>query len=193
MEERQLVAKAKIEEPITDNEDLLKKISNVMNKVSKTEKLRAKAKEKTKAITERKDRLEKEVMELKKALAEKDVTLQGYEAADDTKIQEAYYQGQHDCIVFVKPKVQQNLQVYFSRGWFATLDKLQVEVSSSLSQESNIPILEELIIIPNPEIQAIINGESPICKVERDGPIAGSGGELTSSVAMSTTEELPCA
>ena len=130
-------------------------------------------------------------MELKKALVEKDVTLQGYEAADDAKIQEAYYQGQHDCIASMKPKVQQNLQVYFSRGWFATLDKLQVEVSSSLSQESNIPILEELIIIPNPEIQAIINDESSIHKVERDGPIAGSGGELTSSVAMSTTEELP--
>ena len=113
MEERQLVAKAKIEEPITDNEDLLKKISNVMNKVSKTKKLRAKAKENTKAITERKEGLEKEVMELKKALAEKDDTLQGYEAADDTNIQEAYYQGQHDCIAFVKPKVQQNLQVYF--------------------------------------------------------------------------------
>ena len=75
MEERYLVAKAKIEELSTDNEDLLKKILDVMNKVSESKKLRAEVKENTKAITKRKEALEKEVMELKKAFAEKDATL----------------------------------------------------------------------------------------------------------------------
>jgi len=52
--ERFLAVKAKAEELYTNNEDLLKKISDVMNKVSKFEKFRAEAKENTKAITERK-------------------------------------------------------------------------------------------------------------------------------------------
>lgn len=103
-----------------------------MNKVSESKKLQAEVEENTKAIIERKEALKKEVMEVKKALAEKDATLKGYEAADDDKIQEAYYQGQHDNIAFVKLEVQQNLEVYFSRGWFVALDKLQVEASSSL-------------------------------------------------------------
>ena len=38
------------------------------------------------AITERKEALEKEVMEMKKAIAEKEATLKGYEAVDDAKI-----------------------------------------------------------------------------------------------------------
>lgn len=52
-------------------------------------------------------------------------------------------------------------------------------------------ILEELIIIPNPKIQAIINDEYPVREVERDGPVARLGGKVTSSAAMSTTEEPP--
>ena len=87
--------------------------------------------------------------------------------------------------------VQQNLRVYFSKGWFAALDKMQVESSSSLRQESNITIPEELIIIPNPEIQAIINDESPVRVVKGAGPITGSGGVVTNSAAAPTTEELP--
>ena len=83
--------------------------------------------------------------------------------------------------------MQQNLQVYFSKGWFIALDKMQVEPSSSLRQESSISIPKELIIIPNPEIQAIINDESPICKVEGAGPTVGSVGDVTNLVAVSTT------
>ncbi|KAL0010636.1 hypothetical protein SO802_005744 [Lithocarpus litseifolius] len=119
------------------------------------------AKENTKAITERNEAMEKEVMEVKKALAKKDATLKGYEVAVDVKIQEVYYQGQHDYIDSVKPK------------------------------ESNIPIPEELVIIPNLEIQAIINDESPIREVGGASLVAGSGGEMTSLAAMSTTKEPP--
>ena len=48
--------------------------------------------------------------------------------------------------------MQQNLQVYFTKGWIAALDKLEVEAASSLRQERNVPIPTELVIIPNPEI-----------------------------------------
>lgn len=160
-----------------------------MNKVSESKKLRSKAKENSKAITERKEALEKELQEVKKTLVEKDVTLKGYVAADDAKIKEAYYQGQYDCIVTVKPKVQQNLQVYFSKGWVAALDKMQVKASSSLRVESNIPIPQEHVIIPNPEIQAIINDESPIREVVGTSPVVVSGGEVTNFTAVSTTKE----
>jgi len=61
---------------------------------------------------------------VKKTLAEKDAALKGYVVANDAKIQEAYYQGQYDCIATMKPEVQWNLQVYFSKGWVAALDKL---------------------------------------------------------------------
>lgn len=61
IKERFLAAKAKAEELHIDNEDLLKKISDVMNNVSESKKLRVKAKENTKAITERKEALEKEL------------------------------------------------------------------------------------------------------------------------------------
>ena len=91
----------------------------------------------------------------------------------------------------MKPKVQQNLQVYFSKGWVTALDKLQVEASSPLRLESNIPIPQELVIIPNPEIQAIINDESLVRKVGGTGPVAVSKGEVTNSIAVSTTEEPP--
>lgn len=58
MEERYLAAKAKMEELSTDNEDLLKKISDVMTKVLESEKLRAVAEENIKAIIERKEACE---------------------------------------------------------------------------------------------------------------------------------------
>ena len=43
---------------------------------------------------------------MKKTLAEKDAALKGYVVANDAKIQEAYYQGQYDCIATMKPEVQ---------------------------------------------------------------------------------------
>lgn len=54
-----------------------------------------------------------------------------------------------------------------------------------------MPIPEELIIIPNPEIQAIINDESPFREVEEVGSIAAFGGEVTSSATVSSIEGLP--
>ena len=193
IEERFLVVKAKAEELHADNEDLLKKILDVMNKVSESEKLRAEVEENTKAITERKGALEKEIEEMKKASAEKEAELKGYVAVDEAKSQESYDQGQLDCISSMKLEVQQNLQAYFSKGWFAVLDKMQVEPSSSLRQESSIQILEELIIIPNPKIQAIVNDESPICEVEGANPTAGTGGDVTTLAVAPTTGDPPCA
>jgi len=91
----------------------------------------------------------------------------------------------------MKPEIQQNLQVYFSKGWVTALDKLQVEASFSLSLESSMPIPVELIILPNPKIQAIMNDESPIREVEGARPTAALGGEMTSSAPVSSTEEPP--
>ena len=71
------------------------------------------------------------------------------------------------------------------------MDKLEVEVASPFRQECNVPIPRELVIMPNPEIQAIINDKSPVHKVERTGPITTSGGEITSSKAVSSTNEPP--
>lgn len=88
----------------------------------------------------------------------------------------------------MKLELQQNLQVYFFNGWVATLDKLQVKASSSLRLKSNIPIPKELIIVPNPEIQDIINNESRVWEVERASPTAVLRGEATNSAAVSSTE-----
>ena len=93
IEERYQVAKAKAKELCSDKEGLLKKILDFMNKVSESERLQSEAEENTKTIMERAETLEKELEEAKKMLAEKDVELKGYEAANDTKLQEAYYQG----------------------------------------------------------------------------------------------------
>lgn len=71
LEIRNLATKAKLEELAKDNEDLLSKILDVMNKVFKSEKLRFKAEDNTKAITERKEALEKELLEAKEKLEEK--------------------------------------------------------------------------------------------------------------------------
>nr|POF00837.1 hypothetical protein CFP56_73708 [Quercus suber]POF22878.1 hypothetical protein CFP56_38165 [Quercus suber] len=66
---------------------------------------------------------------------------------------------------------------------------MQVEASFALRQADNIPIPEELISIPNPKIQAIINDKSLVREVEGTSPITMSGGEVTSSAVVSTTEE----
>lgn len=50
VKERFLAAKARVEELNCDNEDLLKKILDFMNKVFEFERLRFKAEENTKAI-----------------------------------------------------------------------------------------------------------------------------------------------
>ena len=61
IEERYQVAKARVEELSNDNEDLLRKISDVMNKVSESKRLWFEVEENTKAITERAEALEKEL------------------------------------------------------------------------------------------------------------------------------------
>lgn len=59
VEKRYLATKEKLGDFTSDNEDLLKKISDMMTKVSESEKLCAEAEDNTKAILERKDALEK--------------------------------------------------------------------------------------------------------------------------------------
>ena len=70
------------------------------------------------------------------------------------------------------------------------MDNLEVEATSSLRQERNIPIPEELVIIPNLEIQAIINDESFAREVEGARPTTSPRGG-TISAALSSTEEPP--
>lgn len=55
------MVKAKAKELHRDNEDLLKMISDVMGKVSESERLGSEAEENTRAITKRKEALEKEL------------------------------------------------------------------------------------------------------------------------------------
>ena len=93
IEERYQAAKAKAEELCNDNGDLLKNISDVMNKVLESERLRSKAEENTKTIIERVETLEKKLQEARKMLVDKDAELKGYKVVDDAKLQEAYYQG----------------------------------------------------------------------------------------------------
>nr|POE96250.1 hypothetical protein CFP56_59533 [Quercus suber] len=64
---------------------------DVMNKVSKLERLQSEVEENTKTIMERLEALEKELQEARKALADKDAKLKGYKVADDAKLQDAYY------------------------------------------------------------------------------------------------------
>lgn len=152
LEKRYLAVKAKLEELAKDNKDLLSKISDAMNKVFKSKKLRSEAKENTKVIIKRKEALEKELQEAKEKLEEKEAKLKAFVTVDDEKIQVAYYQGQIDYIILVKPEVQQNLQVYFTKGWTAALVKMPIEASSTPRQDDSIPISVELIIVPNLEI-----------------------------------------
>ena len=107
-----------------NNEDLLKRISNTMTKVTESERLRAEVEKNSKAITERKDALEKELMGAKKVLKEKIAELAAHVKVDNDQLHAAYYHGQVDCISSVWPKVQKNLQVYFAKRWIAALDKL---------------------------------------------------------------------
>lgn len=93
IEERYQTAKARAKELSNDNEDLLKKISDVMKKVSESEWLRSEAEENTKTILERAEALEKEPQQSRKAFIDKDAELKSYEAIDDAKLQDAYYQG----------------------------------------------------------------------------------------------------
>ena len=72
---------------------------------------------------------------MKKNFPEKDAKLKGYVAVNDDRIQESYYEDQYDWIASVKLEVQQNLQVYFSKGWFIALDKMQVETSFSFKEK----------------------------------------------------------
>ena len=61
IEERYQAAKARVEELSNDNEDLLKKISDVMKRVLKSERLRFEVEKNAKSIMERVEALEKEL------------------------------------------------------------------------------------------------------------------------------------
>ena len=61
IEERYQAAKARVEELSNNNEDLLKKISDVMKRVLKSERLRFEVEENAKSIMERVEALEKEL------------------------------------------------------------------------------------------------------------------------------------
>ena len=147
-----------------------------MSKLAKSERLWAEAEQNTKAIIERKDALEKELEETKKAFAKKSAKLEATSQATDVKLQRVYNQGQHDYISFVRPEVQKNLQSYYALGWFTALDMLQVEATSSLQIIDDILYPKDLIIIPNPEIQEIEDDISPVRKVENPAvdPTAGA-------------------
>lgn len=86
IEERYQKAKARVEDLSNDNEDLLKKILDVMNKVLESERLRFKAEENTKSVMEKVEVLEKELQEASTTLAGKDAELKIFVAADDAKI-----------------------------------------------------------------------------------------------------------
>ena len=105
LKKRYLATKAKLEELAKDNEDLLSKISGAINKVFESKKLHSEAEENTKAITKRKEALEKELQEAKEKLEEKEAKLKAFVAVDDEKIQATYYQDRIDYIILVKPKV----------------------------------------------------------------------------------------
>ena len=46
------------------------------------------------------------------------------------------------------------------------MNKLEVEANSSLQAEENIPFLENLITVPNPEVLEIKDDASPVQKME---------------------------
>lgn len=153
------------------NEGLLNKILDVMSKLAKSERLWAEAEQNTEAITERKDAQEKELDETKKAFAEKSAEPEATTQATAMELQRVYNQGQHDYISSVRPEEQNNLQSYYSLGWFTALDMLQVEATSSLQIANDILYPKDLIIIPNPEIQEIKDDISPVRAVD---PTAGA-------------------
>ena len=61
IEERNQKAKARAKELSNNNEDLLKKISNVMNKVSESKRLQSEAEENIKSVIKKVEALEKEL------------------------------------------------------------------------------------------------------------------------------------
>lgn len=61
IEERYQKAKARAKELSNNNEDRLKKISNIMNKVSESKRLQSEVEENTKSVIERVEALEKEL------------------------------------------------------------------------------------------------------------------------------------
>ena len=69
IKERYQTANAKAKELCNDKENLLKKISDVMNKVSKSKRLQSEVEENTKTIMERAETLEKELEEARKMLS----------------------------------------------------------------------------------------------------------------------------
>lgn len=150
----------------SNNEDLLKNNLDTMTKVIESERLYIEAKENTKAIIERKDALEKELKGAKKALREKIAKLTAHVKVDNDQLHAAYYHGQTDCISSMWPKVQKNLQVYFTKRWITTLNKLQVEATSSLRDANGIPYPVNLIITPNLKIQVIMNDDPLVREVE---------------------------
>ena len=60
-----------------------------------------------------------------------------------------------------------------------------------MRQKRNVPIPAKLVIILNPEIQVIINDESPVRGVEGAAPTTALGGEETTFAALSSTKEPP--
>ena len=62
--------------------------------------------------------------------------------------------------------MQNNLRTYFALGWATALNKPEVEANSSLQAEENIPFLENLITVPNPEVLEIKDDASPVQKME---------------------------
>ena len=69
IKERYQTANAKAKELCNDKEDHLKKISDVMNKVSESKRLWSDVEENTKTIMERAETLEKELEEARKMLS----------------------------------------------------------------------------------------------------------------------------
>ena len=76
-----------------------------MTKVIKSKRLRAEAEENIKAITKRKDALEKELKGAKKALRKKIVELATYVKVNNDQLHAAYYHGQTDCISSIRAEV----------------------------------------------------------------------------------------
>ena len=60
-----------------------------------------------------------------------------------------------------------------------------------MRKKRNVNIPAKLVIILNPEIQVIINDESPIRGVKEAEPTTALGGEKTTFAALSSTKEPP--
>nr|POE84875.1 hypothetical protein CFP56_65673 [Quercus suber] len=106
---RYLAMKEKLKEVSANNEDLLKNILDTMTEVTKSKRFRAEVEENIKAITERKDALEKELKGAKKALKEKIAKLAAHVKVNNDQLHVAYYHGQIDCISSMQPEVQKIL------------------------------------------------------------------------------------